>query len=971
MGMKSAYCRYMATRWFESASLRQRLALIAWVWGVASAGVYGQVPQVPLGALLEEAEQSLVAGENGGAAGLLDEVIARVDAGEVLPGGLGLNRLVLAAANLHFRAGGYPRAVELAVRLERAEGLPSAAQGEARMILGLALALQERFGEAVKVFARAEGDAVQRDKARLYGAMSAARAGDTALAIEIYSRLLAESPRDRDWADSALALVDLYLKEGRLADARRGLALLRGRQELVDNLAGLNLLSVRLGDALAGEGDHAGALAAYRAATTRAALIAGQRARLAALERAVAHYRAQARPTPTEADAARRLGNRLEQAGTALAELEKLPAYDAALRQRLALAFQALDRPWEAALLFEHVLAQHPEHAEREACWFGLVRAYADAGRFEQVRAAVARFGAEFPGSGHAPQALYLAAVAAGEKGEFGEQLDFLGVALEKHAPEPALAEALLLLRANALFTLLRFAEARTAAVEALEKYPAGRYREEAGYLVAMAELAEGRASEAEKLIKAHLREHPDGKFAADARYRLAAIAYAREDHSGCARLCEKWLREHDAEHPQRGEVYSLHGDALAAGGDLKAAIAAYRAALERPLPDELLGYVMDELTRHYQALRDTEAAVALWDGFASARPDHPFVINAAYWVSRLRAREGRGEEALEFMAQVARWHLDDPDRADVERLLVELAANLARPGRAEPGAPKPQPASEAELAARVEALLQPGEEGGRPTARARADFVAAEIAGRRGDAGRRAELLEGMARRFAPDQLPPGILGQVGDTLLAAGHVDLARACYERILAAHGRTHFADYGHVGLGEIALREGKAAEAESRFEAAIDQAGARFKLKEAMLGRARARFALGRLHGARELYEQIAANRAWRGEATAEALYYLGEIERESGGPDALAKAQAHYQRVYLSYKKHAAWVARAYLRSAETFELLGQRAEALDTVNRFFTEERLRGFESEWRRAQALHARLNATSTAARTPGDA
>lgn len=969
--MKAAYCTDMAAEWFGKTRFRRCLALCAWVSGVASATVLGQVPQVPLGALLEEAEQILVAGEGGAAAGLLDEVISRVDSGEVLPGGLGLNRLVLAAASLHFQAGGYARSAELARRLEATEGLPGAALGEARMILGLALALQESYREAVPVFARAESDPAQRDKARLYGAMSAAQAGEKAVAIEVYSRLLAESPRDRDWADSALALVDLYLQEGRLADARRGLALLRGRQEMVDNLAGLNLLSVRLGDALAGAGDHAGALAAYRAATTRTALIAGQRARLAALERAVGHYRSQARPTPTEADAARRLGNRLEQARTALAELEKLPAYDAALRQRLALAFQSLDRPWEAALLFEHILAEHSEHTEREACWFGLVRAYAEAGRFEQVRDAVGRFAAEFPGSGHAPQALYLAAVAAGEKGEFGEQLDFLGVALEKHAPEPALVETMLLLRANALFTLLRFAEARAAAAEALEKYPTGRYREEAGYLVAMAELAEGRASEAEKLIKAHLREHPDGKFAADARYRLAAIAYAREDHAGSARLCEKWLREHDTDHPQRGEVYSLHGDALAAGGDLPAAIAAYRAALERPLPDELLGYVMDELTRHYQTQRDTEAAVALWDGFASARPDHPFVINAAYWVSRLRAREGRGEEALEFMARVARRHLDDPERADVERLLVELAANLARPRRAAPGEPKPEPASEAELAARVEELLQPGEAVERPTAGARAMFVAAEMAGRRGDAARRVELLEGIARRFAPDQLPPGILGQVGDVLLAAGHAELARSCYERILAAHGRTHFADYGHVGLGEIALREGKAAEAESRFEAAIDQAGARFKLKEAMLGRARARFALGRLHGARELYEQIAANRAWRGEATAEALFHLGEIERESGGPDALAKAQAHYQRVYLSYKKHGAWVARAYLRSAETFELLGQRAEALDTVNRFFTEERLRVYEAEWRRAQALHARLNTNSSATGAPGDA
>ena len=104
---------------------------------------------------------------------------------------------------------------------------------------------------------------------------------------------------------------------------------------------------------------------------------------------------------------------------------------------------------------------------------------------------------------------------------------------------------------------------------------------------------------------------------------------------------------------------------------------------------------------------------------------------------------------------------------------------------------------------------------------------------------------------------------------------------------------------------------------------------------------------------------IAATRAWRGEATAEALYLLGEIAFRRGTPEDLAKAQAHYQRIYLSYKRHSAWVSKAYLRSAETFEKLGQGQEALTTLNRFLTFRELEPFP-EWRQALALKPRLEA-----------
>ncbi len=927
-------------------------------------------PSIPVGHQVAEVGMLLDSKDFSAAATVLDELLVRARAGEKLPAGLNLERLLLTAAHTHFQAGQYPRAAELSEQVEKLLTAPAASIGEARLIRGLSLALQKDYAAALPVFRAAETSPAHRDKALLYGAIAAREAGLLPEAIAAYQRLLTSAPRDRDWADAALSLIDLHLRADQLSEARRGLALLRGQLALVDNLAGLNLLSLRLGDALVRADDPAGAITVLRQISTRDALLSEQARRNTALERALARHQGIARPGALEADAARRFETRLAQARASLAELEKMQDFDATLRLRFAHAFQQRGGAWEAALLLEDLLARAPDFPENQNAWVALVQAYAEAGRFAKVRDTVDRFLAAHPDSEHAPRALYLAAEIAARHADLATQLSFIELA-ESRFPANAYTEVFVLLRANALFGLGRYAEARDAAERYREDYPEGRFMEETLYLLAMADLVEGRLADAEKALRAHLKKHPAGRFVPDARHRLAAIAYSRQDYTGCAGQCAAWLRDHELAHPLRGEVLSLRGDALAGAGDTDGAIAAYHEALALGLPDEQLGYVLDELTGLHQSRREFDAAVAMWERFAAERPDHPFVLHAAYWIGRLRAREGRIDEALEAVAGITRRHLHDPARGDVERLLVEFATMLARPPR---GSAKPRPADADanttdatarpapptldELFARASALLLDSATAERPAARARLLFTHAEIAAARGENDRAAGLLFEVATGFAPEELPPGILGKVGDALLARGQPELAREFFERLVATHERSEFADFGHVGLGEIALAEGRPGVALTHFDAAIEQAGARFKLKEATLGRARARLALGDADGARELFEQVAANRAWRGEATAEALFQLGEISARRAGRDDLAKAQAHYQRVYLSYKRYPLWVARSYLRSADTFVALGKTQEAIDTLNRMLSFAPLRA-RPEAEEARERLRRLN------------
>jgi len=108
-----------------------------------------------------------------------------------------------------------------------------------------------------------------------------------------------------------------------------------------------------------------------------------------------------------------------------------------------------------------------------------------------------------------------------------------------------------------------------------------------------------------------------------------------------------------------------------------------------------------------------------------------------------------------------------------------------------------------------------------------------------------------------------------------------------------------------------------------------------------VGKAKTLLAMNKLDDARKVFEQVAAVREWPGESTAFSVYSLGEIEARQGR---WAEANAYFQRVYVGYQKFLPWVAKAYLRSAESFEKLGKSQEAANTYRELLRNEKLATF---------------------------
>ena len=959
------------------ARLLLLLSMMPWaaVLGAAPAAGSPSVPIIAVAQILAEIEKAQAAKRHADVAMLTDRVLERLGAGEKLPAGVARERVALLAASAHYRTGNAGRALQLALPLVSAPTNLGSLDTDARWLVALAYGELGKFKEATEAFSKLVETPANADRASLYQAMAAQQSGQVEVAIRAYHRHLERAPRNAAWAEAAMAVIALHLDQQQFEEARRGITLLQEARTLVDNVAALNLLSLRLGDVAMAKDDPSAALAAYREVRMRDELLVLQREKERSLELQLEQLKNGSGRNASEPDAIQRLELTRARIRTAVAEIDKMGNPDAELLLRRGEAFQRRGNIWEAALIFERLAGTDGHPPRKERALAGLVGAYAESGRMEKALTAARQLVQVFPKSALAAQACFLAATRSQGDNDAQLRMAFTDLAL-KSAPAPDLEEPLRLMRAHSLFGAGRHEDARQAAEEYLAAFPEGRFAEEAVYLQAMAGLITGPAARALTEIGDYLKRFPAGRFVADARYRLAVAEYSLGHYTAADDLVARWLGDHPDDHAQRGEVLSLRGDILAAQARPEEAIACFRQALEHPLADEGFGYAMDELTRLLVSQGHPDEAAARWKTLAKDRPEHAFAVNAAYWIGRILGRQGKHAEAISTMAELIRGRLADPASDTVERVLLEMAnviSSRARKRNAEEISRKSQSEGGekvardrgkmvAPLAHDGESLLLTGDLKSSPTARARVTFLQAEIASLQGDAEESVRLLSGITTSTAIEALPAGLLGRLGDLLLVENNAELAERYFVALLERFPRSAFADFGHAGLGDLALLRGDPEKALAHYGAAVEQAGARNKLKEATLGKARALLALERWDEARSTFEHVAGHRPWRGAATAESLYSLGEILLMRGDPESLAQAQAHFQRLAISYRKHDAWVAKAWLRSGEVLEKLGRRSDALATYREILRDPRLRSFP-ETRAAEQRAERIQNLNT--------
>ena len=648
----------------------------------------------------------------------------------------------------------------------------------------------------------------------------------------------------------------------------------------------------------------------------------------------------------------------LEESKKMLEEFEKLPDFGPALLLRMARVFYDWEKRWESIVVYNRLLTRYPEAKEREAALFGEVIAFAEAEQPKRCQQVCEQYMKEFKDGPNAGTVGYLSGAVALQAQDYKGAESYFGTMLEK-VPNSEYKEEMRYLLGNTRFMQGKFDEALKDYDKYLADYPNGKDLEEVTYRIALCAVFTGAYEKGMGLLKAYLEKYPQGLMASDGRYRLMVCKYAASQYAEVLKDAEAWLRDYP-KNPQEGEVQALIGDSYAAENKLEEAVKAYQQSYQVATTDEVLNYSLFEASKHLQKLGKWTEVSKMFEEFVRSKPDHPAVVSAMYWIGKARGKEGKIEEAKTFIVENLKKYIAEPKREAVELLLQQLAQFCSR--RPRPPAPPPAPATPAPVLAKgatpapatpeppvatpppydayAELAKQtaPLEDSTNITTKARLLYAKIELANLIKKPDDATKMYLEMADRFKPDDLSPYLLAQVGDFLLLRGDDEKAAGYFHKLKEDYPKSDYLDYAYVGLGEVAFGKKDYPQALELFTDALDKIGASSKLKEATVGKAKTLLALKQYPEAKKLFEQVASVREWRGDSTAFAVYSLAEIEAQQGK---FAESIALYRRVFVAYQKYLPWVAKSYLRAADSFEKMGKRQDAIDNLKEMLRNEKL------------------------------
>ncbi len=838
---------------------------------------------------------------------------------------------------------------------------------EAAFSLAQASFFAKDYPAAAKGFAALENVPAFREQALLLEGLSYKEANDNKQAIGALEKLTGSGIKSTTAARGAMQLVLLYSKNKQPDKALAMLSNVQANVEFLENVEELNAVALEQGDAYLQNNQNKEALTCYRAVRTREQVIALEKGRIAALQKQLDANKLAARTDPKQAmqflTANKQLLDTIAEDQTRIDAYEKLPTIYPKVLYRVARAFQQMGRPWESIVAYGDGYDRSTDPADREPALFGEITALADVNQASIAREYCDKYLKEFPTGTNAFTVGYLLGATALQENDPKAAESYFGRMLSEQ-PNSSLREEMRFLLANAQFAQGKYDEAKAAYNKYQTEFPGGAHTEEAFYRVALANLFAGNYDDALKGVNAYLSKYPSGSFASDAKYRREVCRYAMNKYDDVIAGTKDWLKQYPGD-AQQGEVDALLGDARTAKGDTDGALYAYQESFKTATTDEVLNYSINEAGKILQKKGDWEADAQMFADFVKAKPDSPTVVYALSQIGRAKAKLGKVDEAKQFLADTLKKYIDDPHRDSVEQILDQLASLCVRkkPSAAALAAAAPDAAAAATPAAEATPAPDPGAEldallgasltDQSPTAQARVLYAKSVLARLRRQTDEEQKNLLAIGAKFKPEVLPATILGLVGDALVAKGKLDEAAPFYQWLMDTYPKNDNVDFAYAGLGEIAFQKKQYDKALEFFKDGTDKIAANQKLKDVTVGQAKTLLAQGKYAEAKKIFESSASVREWRGETTAFCMYSLGEIEARQGH---WAEANAYYQRVFVAYQRFLPWVAKAYLGSADSFEKLGKKDEAVKTYQEMLRNPKLADFSEAEQARQRLQA---------------
>ncbi len=617
------------------------------------------------------------------------------------------------------------------------------------------------------------------------------------------------------------------------------------------------------------------------------------------------------------------LRQQLGDIATEIKNLEKLQSWDASARFRLASAFHDQDRQRESALLLDDMLREMPPDQVVESASMTTLQSWMFIERWDRAVQAAQVFAEKFPRSAKLPMVLYLQGVAQQKAGDYAASVQTFA-RLQKDFPQSDQAPRALFMQGFSQLLAEQNKEAAASFEQFLKTHPSHEMAENAAYWQASALVFDEQYAAARELLERHSTRFPQGSMAPAAAFRRAYAAYAMKDFPAAAVELQKWLKQYP-EGAERGEAALLLGNALLDQGDAEAGKKAYDS-----VPKES-GRFYDEaqfkkakvlmLEEDYPAVRE------LMERFVAENSRNPRAAEALYIIGQSWRKEDRPDKAREAYWKAISGHGNDPAAQSIEELFTALN-RLHK-----------TPAERSEYLERLRSMQTAAKEAGQGPLELRSIWARAQAVTKTDPALREALLREAtlLAR---PETTNPLILDDCATAQLSAGRPEKAAELYAALLKWHPRAPQKDRALATLARLARERGDEKAALDYYARLERDTPWSPLLGEALMDRAAMQQAAGDSTGAAASYNTVLAAQAVPGKVKAQALLQLGELEMAGGRPKT---AIPYFQRIYIMYGRWRDAVARAYLRSGEAFEKLGDLPAARRTYEEMLGREDLSG----------------------------
>jgi len=637
------------------------------------------------------------------------------------------------------------------------------------------------------------------------------------------------------------------------------------------------------------------------------------------------------------------LGQLIQKVNREIGNFQKIQSFDAALRLRLATAYQGMKRYRESALILEDMLKRMPPDKVVEQASVNLVQTWFEIERWPKVAESAAAFRKAFPQSKSFPLVLYLEGLAAQKESRHDESAAIFDTIIDRYA-ESEFAPRALFMKG---FTLL-LAEKNADAIQSFEKfgkaYPDHELSGAAAYWRGVGYSLDKKFEKSREAMAGYLKRFPDGPYAGSAVFRKAYCAQQMEDYTTSIREIRAFLRTYPG-HEETSEAGILLGDALMNGGAIQEGIAAFRGI--RPEDTRFYEEGVFKTAKALKLLEEYDRLLDLMKTFQNENPRSPRVAEAVFQIGWVHRQNNKPDKAREVYWKAIKEHGGDPAIRSVDDLFPALARLYREDGE--------------QYRALLSDLQRDAEKMELPALAMRSLWAQA-AAVRMTDPERSRKLLLEACKFSDVQTTNPRLLADFAEALRESGKARESLQLFRDLVKWNPAAPQKDRALAAMGFAEIGEGNESGALAVFDRFEKESPGSMETGRVLLAKAGIEERRGRKAAARKTLETLLAARTSSGKEKAEALFRIGQIHMAEGKPEL---AIPYFQRIYVLHGRWRDWVAKAYLRSGEAFEKLKDTESARKTYEELVQNEDL----SDLPESSAARKRIEALGGPTPIPG--